>query len=143
MIKAKVDWLVKQALPLAWLVAVVATLISLGLSLVFKLVPCELCWYQRIALYPLAIILGISFKLEDARAAAYGLPLSVIGLGLALYHSLLQWGVVTKDVLSCSLATPCTVAQIKWFGFITIPFMSFLTFGVITVLLLIYRKSRK
>ncbi|MBE3563987.1 MAG: disulfide bond formation protein B, partial [Hydrogenibacillus schlegelii] len=80
----------QRALVLAWLVALAASLGSLFLSEVLRYLPCELCWYQRICMFPLALLLGIAAFRKDAGIVVYALPLSLIGGGVALYHVILQ-----------------------------------------------------
>jgi len=113
------------------LVAAVATTGSLWFSLGLGLVPCELCWYQRILMYPLVVILGVAALEGRARVWRTALPLSLLGGGLAAYHSVLQ---VTGT--SCSLGGAC--AAVQWeapvVGF-TIPNLSLLGFLFVTIAL--------
>jgi len=120
-----------------WFIGTGALLGSLILSEVEKFQPCMLCWWQRIFMYPIAFIMTVAILRRDKNAFYYVLPLSIIGMAIALYHSLLQWGVIRETVLDCSLNgnVSCTDAQINWFGFITIPFMSFVSFTAINVLI--------
>lgn len=80
----------------AWLVALVATLGALFIGEVMLMAPCQLCWYQRIFMFPLAIVLGMAAFTEDRRGAVYGLALSLAGGAIALYHTLLLAGWVPK-----------------------------------------------
>ncbi len=128
---------------IAWLVAIGASLGSMVLSEVMDLVPCALCWYQRIFMFPLAFILGVGVYRKDNNAAYYVLPLSLVGSMIAFYHSLLQWGIIEEAIKTCSIDSSCAVPQINWFGFITIPFMSFLSFLVITALTFIEIRRHK
>ena len=130
----------QHSLLLAWLVAVGATLASLSLSEIFNLAPCSLCWWQRIAMYPLAVILGIAYRRRLAEAWAYGLPLAVFGWVVALYHTLLQWGWLPKASAFCSFDNPCATAQIDWLGWLTIPFGSLLRFTAVIILLWLSRQ---
>jgi len=109
------------------LVALVATAGSLYLSLGLGLVPCELCWYQRILMYPLVVILGVA--LVERRATAYRtvLPLSVLGAGIAAYHSWLQ---VTASGLQCGVGA-CGAVLLRVFG-LTIPNLSLVAFALVT-----------
>jgi disulfide bond formation protein DsbB len=116
-----------------------ATAGSLALSEIYHLVPCALCWYQRICLFPQVVILGVGIKRADRGAHAYALPLAIAGLVIAGFHSLLQWGVIHETLSPCNAAASCALKQINWFGFITIPFMSLLAFAAITTCLLLYR----
>ena len=80
----------------AWVLAMVATLASLFFGEVMKLPPCTLCWYQRICLFPLTVLVATGIVLRDKNLAYYTLPLVVVGLGLALYHDLIYYGTVTE-----------------------------------------------
>ncbi len=135
MIKKVTNSIFNDLIFITWIVALVATIGSLGLSEVMNLTPCTLCWYQRILMFPLAFILGVGVYRKDTNAAYYGLPLSIVGGLIALYHSLLQWGIIKEVVSTCSIDSSCAVPQINWLGFITIPFMSFLSFLVISALM--------
>lgn len=127
----------------AWGTSLVATLGSLYLSDIMQLTPCTLCWYQRILMYPLVIILGIGITLKDARLYVYSLPFAVIGWLIAFYHSFLQWGMINTSGV-CTTAVSCTDKVINLLGFITIPFMSLVAFTLILFALLVaYRRSTK
>lgn len=121
----------------AWFVAVIATLGSLYFSEIRLFLPCELCWYQRIAMYPLAIILGIAAYTNDLKITKYVLPLSIIGGMISFYHYLLEKVPGFASVKPCSQGIPCDVQWINWFGFVTIPFLALTAFILITVFLLI------
>ncbi|QOY36899.1 disulfide oxidoreductase [Anaerobacillus isosaccharinicus] len=127
---------------LAWFVAVVATLGSLYFSEIRLFLPCELCWYQRIAMYPLAVLLGIAAYTNDLKITKYALPFSIIGGLIAFYHYLLEKVPGFASVKPCSQGIPCDVAWINWLGFITIPFLALTAFVLITVFLLISKKVR-
>lgn len=122
---------------LIWLIAVAGMFGSLYFSEVKHLEPCVLCWYQRILLYPFVGIYAVGILIKDRKVAYYGLPLAVLGTIVALYQSLLQWGVLKEDIVNCSAhsTVSCAIADINYFGFITIPFMSFVAFALITVLI--------
>ncbi len=121
----------------AALVAVIATTGSLYFSEVAGFVPCTLCWYQRIAMYPLALILGIAGWRGDTGARAYAVPLAGIGAVISLYHIAVERlpGLPTG---SCSLAVPCDLIYVERFGFITIPVMALAGFLLIITLLLAF-----
>jgi disulfide bond formation protein DsbB len=126
----------------AWLVAVIATLGSLYFSEIRMFQPCVLCWYQRIAMYPLSLILGIAAFTNDIKITKYVLPISVIGGLISLYHYLLEKVPGFATIKPCSQGVPCDVAWINWFGFITIPFLALTAFVMITVFLIIARRSK-
>lgn len=128
------------ALYSAWVVSLAATLGSLYFSEIRGFVPCELCWYQRILMYPLAVILGIAAYRQDAGIRRYALPLSIIGGSISLYHYLLQKVPGLARVQPCKYGVPCNVDYIDWLGFITIPFLALVAFALITVALLFAKK---
>ncbi len=121
----------ENILYLAWAQACVATLGSLYFSEVMDLVPCVLCWYQRILMYPLAVILTVGILRRDSGVFLYVLPLSLLGAGISVYHNLLYFGVLPESVQPCVLGISCTTKQIEWLGFITIPLMALTAFVVI------------
>jgi disulfide bond formation protein DsbB len=126
----------------AWLVAVIATLGSLYFSEIRLFQPCVLCWYQRIAMYPLSLILGIAAFTNEIKITKYVLPISIIGGLISLYHYLLEKVPGFATIKPCSQGVPCDVAWINWFGFITIPFLALTAFVLITVFLIIGRRSK-
>ncbi len=126
------------ALPLAWIVAMLATLGSLYLSQIAKLTPCEFCWFQRICMYPLSLLLGIAaFRGDTGIARKYFLTISIVGAALATYHYQLEH--IAGEPTVCGAAVPCDVAAFNIFGFISVPFLSLAAFLLITTLLLLGR----
>jgi disulfide bond formation protein DsbB len=123
---------------LAFLQAVVAMAGSLYFSEVMKFPPCNLCWYQRIAMYPIVAILGIGIWRRDANARYYALPLSLIGLAISLYHNAMTYNFVPAGACAAEGAVSCLTRWINWGGFITIPLMAFVAFVVISVCLIMY-----
>ena len=127
----------------AWLIAVIATLGSLYFSEIKEYIPCELCWYQRIFMYPLAIILGIAAFYNDHNLKRYILPLSIIGGLISLYHYLVQKVPGFASIKPCVQGVPCNVQYINWFGFVTIPFLALTAFTLISILMVVmYRMDR-
>lgn len=126
------------ALPLATAVAAVATGGSLFLSEVAGYLPCTLCWYQRIAMYPLVVVLGVAAWRRDREVWRTAVPLSAIGSGIAVWHILLErnpgWGGPCDD------AAPCTILWVEEFGFLTLPTMALIGFVSIAVLTLAARR---
>jgi len=110
-------------LGIAWLVAGVSTFGSLYYSQVAGFVPCVLCWYQRIAMYPLVLLLGVGLLRPDGSASRYGLPLSVVGLGIALYHIAIQFQPALETNV-CDVGVPCTARYLSVYGFVSIPVMA-------------------
>ena len=128
---------------LAWTIALVSMVGSLFFSEVMQLPPCVLCWYQRIAMYPLVLIIGIGIISHDARMKIYALPLSLIGLAIAVYHNLLYYGLIADSIIPCKEGVSCTSRQIEWLGFITIPLLSLTAFILITLGLIFYKSRGK
>ena len=125
----------ESALGLAWIVALVATLGSLYFSEISHFEPCTLCWLQRIAMYPLVVILGIGAIRSERAVRWYALPLAGIGAALAVYHALLQRVPGLQGATSCSAQAPCNVMWVREFGFVSIPVMALGAFLLIAVLL--------
>ncbi len=120
----------------AWLIAMVSTVASLFFSEVMDLVPCILCWFQRIFMFPLAIILLLGLHPLDLKVVRYALPLAVIGLLFTLYHCLLFYGFIPENMQPCSQGVSCADASMELFGFLPIPLLSLLSFIIIIALLL-------
>jgi len=127
------DWLLIFS---AWLIAAVSTLGSLFFSEVMELIPCVLCWYQRIFLFPLAIILLIGLFPLDKKVVNYALPLAIIGLIFTVYHCLLFFGVIPENLQPCSQGVSCTDDNMELFGFLPIPLLGLIAFLMIIILLL-------
>jgi len=129
---------------LAWLIASASTLGALFLSQAMGIVPCVLCWYQRIFMFPLVFILAAGLFPFDARLVRYALPLAVVGWMIALFHVLVVAGVVPETITPCVQGIPCKDQAIEWFGFLTIPSLSLVAFSLIGLLLLLtYFKASK
>lgn len=124
----------------AWLVSIVATLGSLYFSEVRGFIPCELCWYQRIFMYPLPIVLGFATYHDDRGIARYVLPLTLTGGAISTFHYLVQKGLIHWDAM-CSPAAPCSSQWINWWGFITIPFLAGTAFLLITLFVRMAREE--
>jgi len=131
------DSLGNWAIVLAWLVALASMLGSLYYSESVGFEPCRLCWYQRIAMYPLAVILGIAALLRDRAVRIYGFALAGIGGAIATYHYLIQL-YPNLEAGSCSVTTPCSARYVERFGFVSIPYMALSGFLVILVLLWVW-----
>jgi len=126
----------------AWLIALVSTLGALFSSEIMGLEPCVLCWYQRIAMFPLALMLAIALLPFDARVVRYALPLALVGAAVAAYHTSLVWGLVPKDLVPCGQGPSCAEVKFELLGFVTLPLLSLTAFALIVILLWIL-KSRK
>jgi disulfide bond formation protein DsbB len=128
------------ALWLALLVALTATSGSLYFSEVAHFTPCALCWYQRIAMYPMVVILGIAALRGDAGVALYAVPVAAIGALISAWHI----GVERIPGLpsgACSLDVPCSLIYVQVVGFVTIPTMALAGFLSIITLLSLARSG--
>ena len=122
---------------IAWLVASVATLAALFLGEVMGYTPCVLCWYQRICMFPLVLVLAAGLFPFDRRVVRYALPLAFAGWLLAAFHWGVAGGLIPERVTPCSQGVPCSVEQVVWFGFLTLPMLSVLAFSIIIAMLLL------
>ncbi|MGE0631365.1 MAG: disulfide bond formation protein B [Pseudobdellovibrionaceae bacterium] len=120
------------ALKISFLIAVAGTVGGLFFSEVMKLPPCDLCWYQRIALYPLIIIFGVGIAKTGRDSFRYAIGLILVGLALAIFHNLLYYGIIPESISPCKQGASCTTKQIEWLGFITIPLMSLTSFIILS-----------
>lgn len=136
-------WIKKHIVYFALIQAIVATLGSLYYSEIRHFVPCVLCWYQRILMYPLVIILAVGILRKDKKIYEYVLPMSVLGLLIAGYHVLLQKGFLPEAIAPCTLGASCLTKYTGYFGFITIPVMSLTAFSIITLCMFLFRKYHK
>ncbi|WP_421715867.1 disulfide oxidoreductase [Arcobacter arenosus] len=126
---------------LCFLIASGATLGSLFFSDVMDFIPCNMCWYQRIFMYPLVIIFLVNLLYPDDNVYKYALPVITVGLLFAIYHNLLMFGIIPESIVPCASGIPCSTEYINWFGFITIPFLS-LTAYLMLFLLLVLAKEK-
>lgn len=120
----------------AWLVAVIATAGALFIGEVMLMVPCQLCWYQRIAMFPLALILGMACFSEDRRGAVYALPLALAGTAIAAYHTLLVAGVIPKSWIPCGAGVSCADQKLEILNGVQIPWLSLIAFVAVSLLLI-------
>ena len=125
---------------LCWLLAGVSTMGSLFFSYVMEFAPCVLCWYQRICLFPLVIILAVGLFPFDKSVVKYALPLAIVGWLTALYHSLLYAGIIPESIQPCSQGVSCTEEYKELFGYLSIPMLSLLSFSTIIALLMILKR---
>lgn len=125
---------------MAMLVALTATAGSLVYSEVYGFEPCRYCWYQRIAMYPLVPVLLVGALRRDPAVRYYGLPLSLVGAAIAVWHYLIQ-SFPSLDPGACTTGVPCSAKYVDVFGFVSIPFMALSGFVLISVLLLSFRPS--
>jgi disulfide bond formation protein DsbB len=137
-VPAPVPW---WPLFLAWLVALIATAGALFLGEVMGMTPCVLCWYQRIAMFPLAVVLGIGLLDRDQRSVHYALPLAWAGWAVALYHCLIFWGVIAEALAPCSKGSSCADADVQVAGVVPISLLSLLAFTAVLALLHLTRRK--
>ncbi|MBI2032248.1 MAG: disulfide bond formation protein B [Candidatus Levybacteria bacterium] len=130
----------KYILPFVFIISASATLGSLYFSEVMKLPPCSLCWYQRAMMYPIPLVMVVGLFRNDKNSVFFALPLAIVGLIIATYHNLLYYHLIPESVQPCTTGISCTIKQIEWFGFISIPLLSLTAFGVIIASLLLYHK---
>ena len=123
----------------AFITALLATLGSLYYSEVAGFDPCKYCWFQRILMYPLVLIIFVGLKLKDKNLYKYVLALSIPGTLLAGYHYLTQLGWLPSTCVATGYSVGCAKIFVMTFGYITIPMMSFTAFLLITVLVLLPR----
>jgi disulfide bond formation protein DsbB len=121
----------ENSLLFMWVVSLIATLGSLYFSQVRGFIPCELCWVQRIFMYPLVIIIGIAYVQKNPRIAMTTLALSVVGGAVSLYHYGIQKLKFLSDSAPSCGQVPCTGEYINYLGFITIPFLALAAFALI------------
>lgn len=130
----------RRSLVLAWIISMLAMSTSLFWSMILGWLPCDLCWYERICMYPLALILGVGVFTRRAPTVRTALPLTIVGALLAAYHYLIQIMPSVAKTATCSAAVPCQIADFAWFGWITPPLLAFIGFVAIFVLLLMHRR---
>ena len=133
-------WLSEYGLYLSWAIALVSMVASLYFSEVVGIVPCILCWLQRIAMYPLVAIIAVGIIRRDKVVSLYVLPLSIIGAIVAFYQNLLIWGVVSETLAPCSFGVSCVTQSFVVLNFITIPLLSLVSFLIITILMAVHWK---
>jgi len=120
----------------AWIVVTIATLGSLFFSEVMDVPICLLCWYQRIAMYPLVLILAIGLFPYDPGVVRYASSLAGVGWLIALFQVLLVVGIIPENIEPCVQGIPCSETHISLLGFLNIPMLSLFTFSLIGVLLI-------
>ncbi len=119
-------------------------LLAIGGSLFFSEIkhfpPCVLCWYQRIFMYPLAIIIAVGILRKDKKVYYYVLPLAIAGMAVAFYQNLLYYKILPESIAPCTAGVSCTTRFIEWFGFVSIPMLSLISFTFITIGMLVYKR---
>lgn len=141
--KNKIDQYGWNLLFIAWCISVIATLGALFIGEIMGKIPCNLCWYQRIFMFPLPIILGIALYRVDFSAWRYALPLSGIGAAIAAFHSLVFFKIIPEEIKPCLEKGPsCSGADMILWGTLPLPLLSFVAFTTIsTSLLAIWKRN--
>jgi len=132
----------KYIVYIAWIQSLLALFSSLYFSEIRHFTPCILCWYQRILMFPLVIIIAVGILKRDKKLYEYVLPFSALGLLVSFYQVLLQVGLVSESLAPCSQGVSCTTKYVSYFGFVTIPVLSFAAFAIITICMLIMKKNK-
>ena len=128
----------------AWIINIVSFCGSMFFSNVMMLPPCVLCWFQRICIFPMSIILAVGFLKKDKNVFWYALPLVSIGWIISMYHNLLYYKVIQEAISMCTSGVSCTSKQIEYIGFITIPLMALTSLTLTLIcLILFYKNSNK
>lgn len=121
-------------------ISTISILGSLYFSEIVKFPPCSLCWYQRLFMYPIAIIVSVGLWKKDKNLAYFIFPFSIIGLIISIYHNLLYYGFISESFQPCTIGASCTQRQLDLFGFLTIPILSLFGFILINILTFAYYK---
>jgi disulfide bond formation protein DsbB len=124
-----------------WTIATLSFLGSLFFSQVMEFTPCVLCWYQRVAMYPLVIIFLVGALRAPESTFIFSAPLVLIGWLLAFFHNLLHYEIVPESASPCLEGVSCSTVYIEWFGFITIPMLSLIAFTLIGIILLYFKRN--
>lgn len=128
----------------AWFVSFASVIGSLSFSEIMHFPPCALCWYQRVLLFPICLVITVGILRKDKNYIFYVLPLSILGIPVALYHTLLQQGIIKESLAPCLNGISCATKYFDLFGFITIPFLSLLVFiSLFVSMLILLRIERK
>lgn len=128
-------------LRLSFLISLAAIFGSLYFSEILGFPPCVLCWYQRICIYPLALIFAVGLLREDRNYLNYAWPLIIIGTLISVYHNLLYYGIIPESIAPCKQGVSCSAKQVEYFGIITIPLLSLIGFLALNALSLISSKT--
>ncbi len=136
-------WIHKNAIYIALIQAIIALLGSLYFSNIAGYPPCVLCWWQRIFMYPLVLTLIVGILRKDLKVYQYVLPPAILGWLISIYHNLLYYKIIPDTLSPCSTGVSCTTKFIEYWGFITIPFLSFIAFSVIIIAMCEYCRFTK
>jgi hypothetical protein len=132
-------WARDVALPLATAIALVTTLGSLYYSEIAGYPPCTLCWYQRIAIYPQVVVLGVAALRRDRTVWLTSIPLALIGGAISVWHVVIERNPALAG--PCDPANPCTIKWVEEFGFLTVPTMALIASMAFIALTLVARTA--
>lgn len=127
---------------LVWGMALLATMGSVFYSEVMGYEPCELCWIQRILMYPLVVIYGIAALKKNISITLPGLILSGIGMFVSIYHYMIQKLPALQESGGMCGTVPCNLQYVNYFGFVTIPFLAGTAFILIFVVHIIMLRQQ-
>lgn len=126
----------------AWIIALAATLGALFVGEVMGQTPCNLCWHQRVFMFPLAIILAVATFREDAGIWRYALPIAAVGGLIAAFHTAVYTGIIPEGIKPCVQGPSCASADMTILGGVPLPVLSLVSFTAIAILLaLAHRRS--
>ncbi len=132
-----------RLLTTAWIISLIATLSAIYIGEVMGQTPCTLCWYQRICMFPLVLILGAGSFNNEPAVIKYSLPLALAGLAIAGYHSMTYAGIIPAPLVPCGQGVSCSGAEMTLLGVLPLPYLSSIAFITITLCLLVYRASTR
>lgn len=124
----------------AWIIALAATLGALFIGEIMGQTPCNLCWHQRVFMFPLAVILAVASFRGDPGVWRYALPVAVLGWLVAAFHTLLYIGVISEAIKPCTQGVSCSGADMTIFGGLPLPFLSLAAFTGIAILLVLAQR---
>lgn len=139
------SFVLEYIVPLLFVTSLTAIIGSLSYSEIVGFPACDLCWIQRMFIYPQAILAFIAMKKRDKGIVPYLLSLSIFGIIVSTYHSLVHWRVISGEILKCTAgeAAPCAKVYVLSYGYITIPFMAFTVFAYLIAISVIYYLAEK
>lgn len=123
----------KYLLLAQFLISLTAIFGSLFFSEIMKFPPCNLCWYQRLFIYPIALIILSGLYLDSKETNKFLTPFIFFGLIISVYHNLVYYKII-QIIVPCTESAPCTAQQLNYLGFVTIPLLSLLAFVALLIL---------
>lgn len=135
-----IQFVSRNALLITFLLSLAGIIASLFYSQIAGYAPCTLCWWQRIFMYPQALIAFIALQKKDSSILSYLLPLSIVGIIFALYHMYIFYG--GTPLVACDLDNPCNKQFVNVLGYLTIPSMSLTLFGSLILTQTLWKKNK-